>query len=107
MTLSYRKVKSQRVGDAEVEYWQAPREFAKVVYRRGTTQMEFPGEWLGWGRWWGHWLSVDLTPLLGHGDAGYNIDSLAAQVHFALSLMKIRNVLTIETPSIPLRATTE
>ena len=105
MALSYRKVKSQRVGDAEVEYWQAFREFAKVVYRRGTTQVEFPGEWVGCDRWRGDWLSVDLTPLLQQGDAGYDIDSLAAQVHLALSLMKIRNVVTVKSSSMP--ATTE
>jgi len=105
MTLSYKKVKSQRVGDAEVEYWHGFREFAKVVYRQGTTPMEFPAEWLGWGQWWGHWLSVDLTPPVEEGSARYDIDSLAAQVHLALSLMKIRNVVTVKSSSMP--ATTE
>jgi hypothetical protein len=99
---SYTKVKVQRVGDAAVEYWQGFREFGKIVYRRGTIEMEFPAEWLGWGRWRGHWLWVLLPPNVPpDADAGLDVNFLASQIHLALCLMKIRNVVTVETRSVP------
>lgn len=102
MELSYKKLKAQRIGDAEVEHWHAFRELGKIVYRREGTQVEFPAEWLGWDRWWGHWLWVLLPPKLDkEGHLEHEVEALASQIHLALSLMKIRNVVTVEMPSAP------
>src|SRR5262245_57330638 len=98
MELTYKKLQAQRVGDAEVEYWHAFREIAQVVYRTKTAQMEFPAEWLGWDRWRGNWLSILLPGKI----EGHEPDSVAFQIHLSLCSMKIRNVVSVQTPPVPL-----
>jgi hypothetical protein len=106
MELDYKKLKVQQVGETEVEYWHAFREIVKVVYRNKSAQMEFPAEWLGWDRGWGHWLWVLLpAKLKDPQDVSHDVEALASQIHLALSLMNIRNVVSVERPSTP--ATTE
>jgi hypothetical protein len=106
MELDYKKLKVQSVGDTEVEYWHAFREIVKVVYRDKSAQLEFPAEWLGWDRGRGHWLWVLLPAKLERlEDLSHDVESLGSQIHLALSLMNIRNVVSVETPSTP--ATTE
>jgi hypothetical protein len=102
MELNYKKLKVQQVGDTEVEYWHAFREIVKVVYRDKTGQMEFPAEWLGWDRALGHWLWVLLPAKLeGREELDHDAESLGAQIHLALSLMNVRNVVSVETSSTP------
>src|SRR5215813_2197816 len=93
MDLSYKKLKAERVGDAEVEYWHAFREIAQIVYRTETAQIEFPAEWLGWDRWRGNWLSVLLPAKID----GHELHSVASQIHLSLCSMKIRNVVSVQT----------
>jgi len=98
MDLSYKKLKAERVGDAEVEYWHAFSEIAQVVYRTQTAQIEFPAEWLGRDGWGGNWLWVLLPAKID----GHELDSVASQIHLSLCSMKIRNAVSVQTAPVPL-----
>jgi hypothetical protein len=101
--LSYRRTKVQRIGDAEVELWHAFREFAKIVYRHGMTRMEFSAESLGWNLLRTNWLHVLLPAVLPEHDET-DLESLAAQIHLALILMKVPNEIAVEKPFVPATA---
>src|SRR5207237_2935365 len=101
MEIAYKKVRAYRVGDVEVEFWQAFREIGKIVYREGKSELEFPAEWLGWTTRKPDWLGVSLPhTLLEEGRIGPRIESVAAQIHLALTLMKIPNVVTVQSQSV-------
>jgi len=98
MDLNFKKLKAERVGDAEIEYWHAFREVAQVVYRTETGQMEFSAEWLGSDPRHGNWLWVLLPTKID----GHEVDSVASQIHLSLCSMKIRNVVSAQTAPVPL-----
>src|SRR5262249_14010332 len=98
MDLNFKKLKAERIGDAEVEYWHAFREIVQVVYRTEAAQIEFPAEWLGWDGWGSNWLWVLLPAKI----EGHELDSVASQIHLSLCSMKIRNVVSVQTPPVPL-----
>src|SRR5262249_6236575 len=93
MDLNFKKLKAERVGDAEIEYWHAFREVAQVVYRTEAAEMEFPAEWLGLEPPDGNWLWVLLPAKI----EGHELDSVASQFHLSLCSMKIRNVVSVQT----------
>jgi hypothetical protein len=47
-----------------------------------------------------NWLWVLLPPSLPEGHTGTKTDSVAAQIHLALSLMKVPNVVSVESHSV-------
>ena len=95
MTLEYRRQKTIRIGNAELEYWQAFREIGRLVYREGEKEFEFDTEWFGGRMFRRNWLWVSLPA---------HCESLASTVHLALCLAGIPNTVTIDVPSPPWRA---